>query len=70
MLNFEISWISSGPMIPDGFRDFPGAMRTFPDPQECSEHIQSDSTFEKHGFSMQNLLISPVEPRTDLKLNL
>ena len=45
--DFEISWISSIPMIPDGFGDFSGDMWTFPDRQECSEHIQSDSTFEK-----------------------
>ena len=31
-----------------GFRDFQGVMRTFPDPQECSEHLQIDSTFEKN----------------------
>ena len=62
-MNFEILWISSTPMMPDGFRDFPGVMRTFPDPQECSEHLQSDSTFEKHWFSKQNLLISPVGPQ-------
>ena len=62
--DFDISWISSTPMIPDGFLDFSGDMRTFPDLQECSEHIQSDSTLEKQWFSTQNQRISPVGPQT------
>ena len=61
--NFEILWISSIPNLPDGFLDISGDMRTFPNIQECSEHIQSDSTFEKRWFSTQNQRVSPVGPQ-------